>query len=644
MKHFFTLVFLVLSTTVFSQGLDSSLFVSDFEFAVFEQQLLTQDANPIDLLVCGDGGESESEIINQRIKQLEDELVAKGLNKKSEKAKIKLIYKTVHSSMLSLYSEDIYFSDIFSNGRYNCVTASALYAAVLDHFNVPYQIKETPNHVYLIADPDNTQILLESTNPSNGVVVYDARNKRQYVDYLVNNKIITEYEMATSSVDVIFEEFHNKDKDIDIIELAGLQYYNRGASAFNLEDYKKATINLQKAQMLYTSTNINFLLEASFTNLFHDQYLNKTFSGKDLARFTNLVSENTKSKLVAVNFYEVAMDEYLINKGDLNRFNTFHDAFYADLNDTISTDLFDEVYYAKMGFYAYSQDDYNSSLEYFNLAYLGDPDNLRLKTAVQEMVMLTVSEDDNYPAMVDSLDYYFDVYPFLSEKDRFQKLYLYANIMSLGEAADNEDMKKVDYYVVHLEEFLVNANPRVYTEAMEQIYDVLASQLMYNGDSKASIDYINRGLALMPNSERLKARKKEILKYNSYLANRSVYIPIASRLTPEAFSKKFNENFPECWQATKIRINGTEEAYHPDNDFTINASKFSKVTVGKDAKSQYGRWAMRSKSKLLYLIPENDKDNYLMFKIVDITENRLELRLYEGKSCSKDVLIFTKCK
>jgi len=165
---------------------------------------------------------------------------------------------------------------------------------------------------------------------------------------------------------------------------------------------------------------------------------------------------------------------------------------------------------------------------------------------------------------------------------------------------------------------------------------------MIGGNDKKAINYLDRGLALMPESKLLAQRKKEIRSYSNY--KYQAYVPVTPKLTPAEFTEEFSTNFPNCWQATKIRVDGEEETYNPKNKFTINASQYSKVTVGKDDKSQYGRWTLRSRSKLLYLIPENDKENYFMFKIVDINSDQLELRLYEGKSCSKDVLIFTPCK
>lgn len=642
MKNLFTFFLVAFSLQVFTQDIDSTLFLSDFEFEVFKRQLTTGDADSIDLLVCMDGTEEDAKRIKLEIEKLEQELASKGVSRRSEKAKIKTIYKTVHSALLTQYNEEIYFSDIFTSGRYNCVTASALYAAILERFDIDYVIKEMPTHVYLIADPENTQIMIESTNPTQGVIVYDAKYRKQYVEYLVSNKLISTYDVSHGTVDEVFEKHHNEDTNIDLVQLAGLQYYNKGVFAYNSGFYQTASVNFEKARMLYPSNTINYMLNASLTNMLHSQYTIKQLSGQSIARYANLSSNNAEYREVALNYYSIAIEEFLITSPDLEKFEAFNEAFYIALNDTINKDPFLYAYYPTIGFYEYAQNNYSKSLAYFNLAYVNDTNNLRLKMAVQDMVGLVVMNNDNYPAMVDSLDYYFDVYPFLAENERLQRIYIYQHVKSLGEAAENEDLEQVDYYITKLEPFLAHIKTSIYKETMEQLYLAMASEYLNIGNSKKAVNYLDRGLALMPESKKLAERKKEIRSYTNY--KYQAYVPVTPKLTPAEFSKKFSTNFPNCWQATKVRKDGKEESYSSKNKFTINASSYSKVTVGKDDKSQYGRWALRSKSKLLYLIPENDKENYFMFKIVDINSTQLELRLYQDKTCSKDVLIFTPCE
>jgi len=83
------------------------------------------------------------------------------------------------------------FSRIFEAGIYNCVTASMLYALILDHYQIPYEIKEKPTHIYLVALPGKDNILFETTNPR-GLYVPDEKFKRDYVNSLVQLKYTTQ--------------------------------------------------------------------------------------------------------------------------------------------------------------------------------------------------------------------------------------------------------------------------------------------------------------------------------------------------------------------------------------------------------------------------------------------------------------------
>ena len=92
-------------------------------------------------------------------------LPSKESKSKKETKRIKKVYDIIHSKFLKKYEANSIFTDIFKNGNYNCVTASAIYAYIFDKLDVPYHVKEAPSHVYLIAYPKTHNIYLETTAP-----------------------------------------------------------------------------------------------------------------------------------------------------------------------------------------------------------------------------------------------------------------------------------------------------------------------------------------------------------------------------------------------------------------------------------------------------------------------------------------------
>ena len=56
---------------------------------------------------------------------------------------------------------------------------------------------------------------------------------------------------------------------------------------------------------------------------------------------------------------------------------------------------------------------------------------------------------------------------------------------------------------------------------------------------------------------------------------------------------------------------------------------------------QNGSWSLRLKSHLLYLIPEVNKEDFLVFKVVSITDTELKLRPYKDqKKLTNTILTF----
>jgi hypothetical protein len=56
--------------------------------------------------------------------------------KLKDKKKITNVYKAVHSAILDKYNEKAYFTSMFSNGEYQCVTSSMLYSLVFEDINI----------------------------------------------------------------------------------------------------------------------------------------------------------------------------------------------------------------------------------------------------------------------------------------------------------------------------------------------------------------------------------------------------------------------------------------------------------------------------------------------------------------------------
>lgn len=189
-----------------------------------------------------------------------NELNQKNIQAKKINKQIKVSYSDIHSRFLKKYNDNEYFPVIFQSGIYNCVTASMLYSMVFEELGIPYKIKVSSNHVYLVANPGSNSIVIETTNPGVEKSIFTGEFKSQYVGYLRKSKMISEDEYKNKSVEEIFEEKFNAVKDAEYINLPGFQYYNKALTMLQKNNPKEALQLFQKAYLFYPDQQVKTLL------------------------------------------------------------------------------------------------------------------------------------------------------------------------------------------------------------------------------------------------------------------------------------------------------------------------------------------------------------------------------------------------
>ena len=256
MKYLLSITIIISANfSILSQRLDTTIFNSAFEKQLFQKVIDSQVFDPMELFFSMNYHESSvnqsKNKLNNFYKEIAPELISKQIKKQ-----IKTIYKRTHSHFLTKYEEKSFFENIFENGTFNCVSATALYALVLETYHIEYVIKETLQHVYLIADPKRDQVFIETTLPSKGTFYVDEHCKKNYVEYLENNKIISESEFKTQSTESLFDKYYDENKTITLKELAGIQYFNDGIFNYEASKFVEASKSFEKAFILYPSNSI----------------------------------------------------------------------------------------------------------------------------------------------------------------------------------------------------------------------------------------------------------------------------------------------------------------------------------------------------------------------------------------------------
>ncbi|HEX2395403.1 MAG TPA: hypothetical protein VHI78_08655, partial [Bacteroidales bacterium] len=290
--------FLLLCVHSFCDAPDTSIFTSDFEKKIF---LKLDNREPVDSIDLFTALNFKALSANEKVIGYFEKIYEKVRNLPMNK-KLKTVYQEVHNEFFSKYTEEAFFNDIFINGNYNCVTATALYALFFDKLGIDYQIKETPDHVYLIADPKNTAMLIESTLPGEKIVQYDERLKIQYVEFLYNNKLISESEFRNISISELFEKHYLNDKTISLKQLAAIQYYNKGIFEYQKKNYGDALKDFEKAKLLNADEMISYMLNNTLINLLELENQLKSYSGRILAKYIAVNDSNTLGLEIAKDY------------------------------------------------------------------------------------------------------------------------------------------------------------------------------------------------------------------------------------------------------------------------------------------------------------------------------------------------------
>ena len=238
MKIRLTIALLIISLTSTAQEkLSASLFHSTFEQQAFA------NADPLQIMLAADPVVDTTKY-NEYLADFQAHL--EKLHKKTDKLHPKMVLQSVfyysHRKKLSWYNNEVLFSDLFESGKYDCLTGTAFYAAILREMDIPHQIYEFNYHVFLIAQFEDSRVLIEPTDAING--------------FITDEKEIAAQIERFSQLEGITDNLEAVSKEISFKDLAGLQYYNMGIDLFNQGDYKEAYTNIEKANYLYPSKRI----------------------------------------------------------------------------------------------------------------------------------------------------------------------------------------------------------------------------------------------------------------------------------------------------------------------------------------------------------------------------------------------------
>lgn len=179
-----------------------------------------------------------------------DKLSVKKDGFKTDKAFLNYLFTKTHQRFLRNYKEYSSFNELLDKGYYNCLTATALYAILLNHFDVPYRIIETNYHIFLMVETSAGDVLLETTDPATGFT--DSKSEIEKRIHIYRRNEIQKANTSKRYYQFSFDLYN----DVNLDEMLGLLYYNQAIKAYNNHQWVNSIACLEKASARYRSPRL----------------------------------------------------------------------------------------------------------------------------------------------------------------------------------------------------------------------------------------------------------------------------------------------------------------------------------------------------------------------------------------------------
>lgn len=494
---------------------------SDFEKEVLSNSIVNGQFNYLGLYLAGDSAVEKADYnrVNEALQTLINKYKTKKYQKLKDSKKVKQIYLDVHKSLLDKYDQTKSFSSIFEAGDYQCVTASMLYSLVFSKLGIPFEIKLLPTHTYIVAFPDDHYILVETTDPKKGTVVFDDRFKVDYINFLREQKLISSEEFENGMIEELFDQYYMEPVTINQKQLAGAQYFNLSLVAMANRNFITAYHFMEKSYFLQPSNKNTFLLLYALANALDQLNVSDAdyslYLGK-LMRFSNHGISNDQ----LFGLFSNLTNRQLLFDGNISLYDESYQNVISEIKDsTLYADI-KFLYNYERGRALYLIGDYIESEQYIQEAFLIKPHSADVK-AMFFGIMLANMEEIKYGEGAYSLSKFEDYFNNISGlKDRFSQLnhlkgfrqaWLYFCLGLMDQFYQFNDAESGEKYRIIFEtDYPLTIDG--YAGINNGIVDAYLSAATYykqNNNHPKSLEILNKGLSYVPENSNLAQIKSQ---------------------------------------------------------------------------------------------------------------------------------------
>ncbi len=435
-------------------------------------------------------------------------------DKFSEKKRVKKIFIETKKRFLKDYSLYSFFPDLSETGYYNCVTGSALFAIIFEELAIPYAVVEIPQHVYIVAYPNDLRIGVESTNLKDGIYQWSEYSKIRAVSYLIAIGKVTEDEVKVRGADEIINHFYYSYNELTFDDLIGIHFFNRALyhnkSKANVEALEAA----QSARDFYPNDRNTYLLGG----LLQESIANSDFEDVIIVDYITQYYELTQKKSERdrmESVFKYVLQEALFTRRDFEFVQLSMTLIDHNLTDQTDKNLFLsnlELLYAN---WYLTQNDPKNALIKVKSGYSHNPKNFQFHDLLSSLLInKTINEEPSEESFKDSLALFETNYPFLKEDNNFNKFAILYYTYGISDAFFDDNKITGDRLLEQLNLFLKRTEVMDDQELIVEIAEMYGDVGAYYYREKKyaeSIEWIEKGLGLDKKNESLIEKRDYIL-------------------------------------------------------------------------------------------------------------------------------------
>jgi tetratricopeptide (TPR) repeat protein len=431
-------------------------------------------------------------------------------SKKPDK-KIKQIHDDLHKRFLKKLQFGSAFEEIFYNGNYDNLTASALFALAFEELEIPYVIKEEPGNIFILAYPDAERVRVEASSANQFFHVISDAFKQQYVNSLREQKVISVQEAASQSVSILFDKYYyGNQTNITLLNLLGLSYLATAQTHGDSHNFEAAHPLAEKAYLLYPSSKTAYTLLAAGSQAFAARKEIDSIRAVQLAKLSRLESHGISDDVIRDEFARV-INILLFEKGRRTDLEMFHRVLVNRvINPSLQSEL-DFLFYYETGRYLYNQAKFKDALPFFEKALSLKPEKQDASNALISTIANTMSNTSDNLQIVNLFEDYSKRFPVLHDNNLFNQALMATYLIQIAMEYDLNDQKDGEKYRA-LFELAKGKFPEATADPtlVSQAYSRAAIFFYRKGQTAKARNILDIGLKFAPNSYELMSRKRMI--------------------------------------------------------------------------------------------------------------------------------------